>query len=360
MAKRGRKKAKKKRRRRRSYDPEAEKEYGADPDIPTVLTAQEIIEKAFKRASKVSVPDKKAFYAARKTAMAKLDSVSGTIGSTLERYVTAFPDFDTLHPFHKDLYAVLFDVKRGQKALSSIQWSRGQVASIAKKSSSQIQRSKSRDFIGKKVKEAYGRINSVLEEVDDDLQLLADIREALDKVPKIVVDMPTAVVAGSPNVGKSLLVRKLSTGKPEVAPYPFTTKAVSVGHFEQRRIRYQVLDTPGLLDRPLAKRNKIEQQAVLALRHLAEATVFIFDPTEECGTSLDVQRKLLEEIERDFAKGTKVFEVYNKSDISERWASDAPEDAFVISAMKGDGIDELKEAVAGFLRKRIMESDRLF
>ena len=42
-----------------------------------------------------------------------------------------------------------------------------------------------------------------------------------------------AVLAGMPNVGKSSLVRALSSGTPEVNDYPFTTRGVSVGHVDR-------------------------------------------------------------------------------------------------------------------------------
>jgi nucleolar GTP-binding protein len=355
------KKRKRTRRRGRSGDPDVEMEYGSDPEIPTILDADELIDKAFRRASKVVVPDSKPFYQARKTASAKMDSVAGTIGATLERYIASFPDFNTLHPFHKDLYTTLFDIGKAQKSLSALQWCKGQVASIASKTASQINRTKSKEFVSMKVKEAYGRINSVVQQVKKDLLFLAEVKEALDKVHRIDVRTPTAVVAGSPNVGKSLLVTKMSSGKPEVAPYPFTTKAVTVGHFFHRRVRLQVLDTPGILDRPLAERNKIELQAVLALRHLAQATVFIFDPTEECGASLEAQRRLLDEVRDKFApSGSKVFIVWNKVDIRDRWKEGAPDGAFEISAKDGAGVEGLMAEVAAYLFKRVMESDRLF
>ena len=41
---------------------------------------------------------------------------------------------------------------------------------------------------------------------------------------------PTLVLVGAPNVGKSTLVRALSTGEPEVGNYAFTTRGVSLGH----------------------------------------------------------------------------------------------------------------------------------
>lgn len=357
-------KKKTKKRRRRSMDLDEERDYGSDPDIPTVLDADEIIDKAFRRASKVMVPDHKPFFSARKTAEAKLSSVAGTIDATLSRYIATFPDFNVLHPFHRDLYGTIFELDKAQRSLASLRWCKAQVATIARKNASQIHRSKSRDFISKKVKEAYGRINSVVQEVKRDLKALALVREKLQKVPRIEVDCQTAVVAGAPNVGKSQLVRQLSTGKPEVAPYPFTTKAVSVGHFEYRRIKFQVLDTPGILDRPWAKRNKIEHQAIMALRHLAHATIFMFDPTEECGTDMEGQSNLLKEIlEKFVGEDPKLFIVLNKSDIKDRWKEvilNDVEEVFEVSSMVGDGVEELKEAVSKFLRKRVMDSGRLF
>ena len=44
------------------------------------------------------------------------------------------------------------------------------------------------------------------------------------------LDAPTLVLVGAPNVGKSTLVRALSTGAPEVGNYAFTTRGVSLGH----------------------------------------------------------------------------------------------------------------------------------
>jgi nucleolar GTP-binding protein len=331
-------------------------------NIPTVLDADEVIDKAFRKASKVRIEDPEPFYAFRKTLVAKLDSVSDTIGATLDRYISAFPSFNNLSPFHHELYGVLFEITKAQRSLAALLWAKGQVAAIARKNASQMAKSKSRDFLDMKLGEAYGRINSVIQQVGKNLVFLAGVREEIKKVPCVSMDVPTVIVAGAPNVGKSLLVRKISTGKPEVAPYPFTTKAISVGHFDYKKIRFQVLDTPGLLDRPLSKRNKIELQAIMALRHLAGAIIFIMDPTEECGTELGVQNKLLEEIERDFiqSKGSKVFIAYNKTDLKERWKGKVPDGSFPISAETGDGVEPLKEAAAKYLFKKIISSGRLF
>lgn len=54
----------------------------------------------------------------------------------------------------------------------------------------------------------------------------------------------------------------------------------------------QVLDTPGILDRPLEERNTIEMQSITALAHLRAAVLYLVDLSEQCGYSLAQQAAL--------------------------------------------------------------------
>lgn len=54
-------------------------------------------------------------------------------------------------------------------------------------------------------------------------------------------------------------------------------------------LRWQVIDTPGILDQPLEERNTIEMQAVTALAHLRAAILYVMDPSEQCNYSLEDQ-----------------------------------------------------------------------
>ena len=74
------------------------------------------------------------------------------------------------------------------------------------------------------------------------------------------------MVCGAPNVGKSAFISALSSGNMEVNHYPFTTKRIHLGHFTFRRLQYQMVDTPGLLDRPMHKRNDIENAGDIGIR----------------------------------------------------------------------------------------------
>ena len=79
---------------------------------------------------------------------------------------------------------------------------------------------------------------------------------------------------------------------------PFTTKQIHVGHFTHRRLVHQLVDTPGLLDRPMSRRNAIEQQAIAALENIGSLVLFLLDTSEACGTPLEEQLNLLEDVDR--------------------------------------------------------------
>src|SRR5262249_12551000 len=52
------------------------------------------------------------------------------------------------------------------------------------------------------------------------------------------------VLAGGPNAGKSALLAALTNARPEVAPYPFTTRAPHPGIMSYEDVRIQLVDLP--------------------------------------------------------------------------------------------------------------------
>ncbi|MEF8873459.1 MAG: GTPase, partial [Candidatus Thermoplasmatota archaeon] len=153
-------------------------------------------------------------------------------------------------------------------------------------------------------------------------------------------------VAGYPNVGKSELVSEISSGKPKIATYPFTTKEVGIGHFYLGYQKCQLLDTPGMLDRPREERNEIEMQAVKALESLADVIIFLYDPTETCGYPVKKQEKLCQEIKEDMSE-IDLIEVENKMDIEE-----SETERMKISALKGHNLEGLKEKIKEILSRK--------
>ena len=132
----------------------------------------------------------------------------------------------------------------------------------------------------------------------------------LRELPSINTKEDVYLLAGLPNVGKSTLLGKITESKPKVAPFPFTTQGLNVGYFVKKHLPIQILDTPGLLDRELHKRNKIELKAINAFQHLKGIIIFVVDPTY----ALEEQQNLLAELKKLFTeKGFMV--VINKSDL---------------------------------------------
>jgi nucleolar GTP-binding protein len=220
-----------------------------------------------------------------------------------------------------------------RQSLSEIQWASRKTKEIGREYQGKLVGDAETDR--KFRKQGFARLADVVEEVADDLALVGEARNALRDVPDIDAHEPTIVVAGYPNVGKSSFVNAVTNARNEIAEYPFTTKGVRVGHFERDRIRYQIVDTPGLLDRPEDERNDIENQAVSALTHLADAIVFVVDASGYCGYPLDDQLELRDVLAERFGD-VPVLTVCNKSDLSIEVDADA-----YMSVENGENVDEV-------------------
>ena len=55
-------------------------------------------------------------------------------------------------------------------------------------------------------------------------------------------------LVGAPNVGKSLLVRRLTHAQPKVAEYPFTTRLPTPGMMPFENVQFQLVDLPPVSD----------------------------------------------------------------------------------------------------------------
>ena len=111
------------------------------------------------------------------------------------------------------------------------------------------------------------------------------------------------------------------------------------------------MDTPGILDRPMSKRNNIELQAILALRLISDLIIFIFDPTPASGYSVDSQIELYNEIRQNFSKDGKIdiIIIMNKMDLAKKSEIEyvsgkinvKEEEYFLTNALTGENLDNL-------------------
>ena len=310
--------------------------------IPVILTAEEILERAFNGSKKIQINDRNALYKKKKTIIAKTDSFATNVTVTLEKYVKEFPSIDQLPSFYQEILDIKIDLNKLRKSLGATDWARKTCQMIYSKQARSLKKSKKVDFLKQKQNEIYGRISSVVRQIDKELVTLAKAQNMMKNLPTIN-DVPTVVIAGYPNVGKSSILSCLSSAKPDIAQYPFTTKEIHVGHIEKTekyiKKRFQIIDTPGILDRPLSKRNEIEKQAIAALTHLADLIVFVLDTSETCGYSIKDQMRLLAQIEEMFS-GSSLIVVENKADVKKTCSTNIK-----ISCKTFEGIDILVDEI---------------
>ncbi len=247
------------------------------------------MDKAFSRASRAGGAKD-----GNEAQQSMLMTASNIASDNMENVVTAWPTIDDLDPFYVELAdAVVGEaypadddpgIDALKQHLSEISWAADKVVEIRQEYESRVARGDI-DTARKLRKQAFARIADVVEEVEDDLAAISTAHNALKGVPDIRPDEPAIVVAGYPNVGKSSFVNRVTRASNEIAR-SLHDDAIRIGHFEDQRIRYQIVDTPGLLDRPPEDRNEIESQAVSALEHLADAVLVFIDPSGECGYPL--------------------------------------------------------------------------
>lgn len=170
-------------------------------------------------------------------------------------------------------------------------------------------------FQCKQLKRAgLGRMATICRRLKDPLVYLEQVRQHLGRLPSIDPNTRTLLICGYPNVGKSSFLRSVTRADVDVQPYAFTTKSLFVGHFDYKYLRFQAIDTPGILDHPLEEMNTIEMQSITAVAHLRSAIMYFMDLSEQCGYSVADQIKLFHSIRPLFANKV-VFLVINKIDV---------------------------------------------
>ncbi|MBR1452756.1 MAG: 50S ribosome-binding GTPase [Candidatus Methanomethylophilaceae archaeon] len=316
-----------------------------DYKIPTVLTSDELMEKAFHRASKIYKNGPNTLDTRKKTALAKVTAVGDIVVTALTGYVDRFPRMEKEGDFFPELVDIVIGIDQYKKSLGAVNWCATKAEKLKNDTLKDIRHTKDPEIIESLRRGFYGRMNSYVDRISDDLLFLQDAKNKFRKLPAVDPNVPTIVVAGFPNVGKSNLVTVMSTAEPEIAPYPFTTKGIIVGHIQDDWRKFQIVDTPGLLDREFDKRNDIEKQAVLALRYLTDVMLFVIDPSETCGFKLDVQEKLLSTIQESFA-GVKIIVAESKSDILKTGNG-----RIFFSAQSGENMDVLTETILKEMRE---------
>ncbi|EIE82005.1 hypothetical protein G6F47_003781 [Rhizopus delemar] len=245
--------------------------------------------------------------------MRKVKFTQDSFEEKFKNILEEFPKLEDIHPFYADLMNVLYDKDHYKLALGQINTARHLIDQVAKDYVRLLKFGDSLYRCKQLKKAALGRMATVMKRQKDSLAYLEQVRQHLSRLPSIDPNTRTLLICGYPNVGKSSFINKITRADVDVQPYAFTTKSLFVGHMDYKYMRWQVIDTPGILDHPLEERNTIEMQSITAMAHLRSCIMYFMDLSEQCGYSVEDQIKLFHNIKPLFANKPIIL-VINKID----------------------------------------------
>lgn len=169
-------------------------------------------------------------------------------------------------------------------------------------------------------------------------------------------------IIGEPNVGKSTLLNRLINTKLSiVSNKPQTTRNKIIGILTENQCQCIFIDTPGIFEPTYELQERMVNTAIKAVND-ADLLLWLVDPffkTEK------IPLKFLK-----FFDGKKLIIVINKIDLVkkkdilpliDKLKAYSPDEIFLISALNGDGVEELKQAVFEKLPEGLFlyESDQI-
>jgi nucleolar GTP-binding protein len=237
--------------------------------------------------------------------MRKVKFTQDTFDEKLGAILNDFPMLDDIHPFLSSLMNVLYDKNHYKLALGQLRTARHLIDQVAKDYVRLLKFGDSLYRCKQLKKAALGRcvmalvlscvanffssMATIMRRQKDPLAYLEQVRQHISRLPAIDPNTRTLLICGYPNVGKSSFINKVTRADVDVQPYAFTTKSLFVGHLDYKYLRWQVIDTPGILDHPLEEMNTIEMQSITALAHLKSCVLYFMDLSEQCGYTVEAQ-----------------------------------------------------------------------
>jgi nucleolar GTP-binding protein len=315
--------------------------FGKIQPVPALSDFLDIVLSRTQRKTPTVVHKGYAITRIRSFYMRKVKYTRDTFDEKLGAMLEDFPRIEDIHPFYGDLLNVLYDKDHYKLALGQMNTARHLIDNVAKDYLKLLKYGDSLYRCKQLKRAALGRMATIMKRQRETLLYLEQVRQHLSRLPAIDPNTRTLLLCGYPNVGKSSFMNKLTRARVDVQPYAFTTKSLFVGHMDYRYLRWQVIDTPGILDHALEERNTIEMQSITALAHIRACVLFFLDVSESCGYTLVQQVDLFNSLRPLFANKP-VMLVCNKVDLL-RPSQLQPEDYALLQSLLDQGV-EMAEA----------------
>jgi len=294
----------------------------------------------------------------------RMDAFGKEISQPLSKIIKQYESsLSNLHPFEATLadLTVRARAKRGHRTflaqLGEVNELRKEALRLCKAAAGAANRADSKKEALEGMEAAQDEVRRLLAENAEALLELNAIQQQVAKLPVVELQLPTVVLVGAPNVGKSSIVRSISTGTPEVNNYPFTTRGMTMGHLYHPATgrKAQVMDTPGVLSRPDSERNEMEALTLASMQHLPTAVMFVMDMSGLSGeqSSIEKQIEVRNELRARFPRRPWV-DVVSKADLprhQEEILNELNWGHHSISVKTGEGVEVLCDRVIDMLEE---------
>ena len=172
---------------------------------------------------------------------------------------------------------------------------------------------------------------------------------SLKLVLKLLADVG---LVGLPNAGKSTLISRLTDARPKVGDYPFTTLTPALGVLRNGEQTFVIADIPGIIEGASAGKGL----GLTFLKHIERTgTLLIILDSASSAVKEDYDTLIdeLKEYKEEMLLKQRII-VLNKIDLVPeqvyvKWVDhfkQEGETAVPVSALKGDGLDELRGLIA--------------
>ncbi len=165
-------------------------------------------------------------------------------------------------------------------------------------------------------------------------------------------------LVGLPNAGKSTLLSKISSARPKIADYPFTTITPHLGIVRVKNdIQFVVADIPGIIENAHMGKGLGDR----FLRHAERCRVLVFlieAYTEKIQSTYDTLLKELQLYDSSFLAKPRIVALTKIDLLHDRERKRLPnsfneQSCFPISAVTGEGVEQLLHAITWALSEAV-------
>ena len=211
--------------------------------LPPLQPATEILSRAQRQTYQSIKDDTKIANIRRRTqkrGAQTIDSLCQKLCAPLKQTVQTYQrEFKHMHPFEKVVMDLTIRARQKRDGLSllslldHVHQGRVELLSLSKDWIYKIKNADTARESFEYTEEAKEVLANVfIDLIQESWSGVAELQKSLRNVPIVRLDCPAVVLVGAPNVGKSSIVRAISSGTPEVNNYPFTTRGMTLGHVQ--------------------------------------------------------------------------------------------------------------------------------